>query len=105
MIIVAGELDCSSAYIRLRELNKSEDNVERRATGSSLMGLAAPWYRSGATSMELLIPCSYGGRALVLKGAEEIKLLAFRKFDGSEKVNHSSYLNERSANISNALEM
>ncbi|RWW70191.1 hypothetical protein BHE74_00022138 [Ensete ventricosum] len=45
----------------------------RRATGSSFMGLAAPWYRSGATSMELLIPCSHGGRALVLKGAEEVE--------------------------------
>ncbi|RWW03493.1 hypothetical protein GW17_00033345 [Ensete ventricosum] len=38
-------------------------------------------------------------------GTAAIELLAFRKFDGSEKVNHSSYLNERSANISNALEM
>ncbi|RRT31202.1 hypothetical protein B296_00058896, partial [Ensete ventricosum] len=61
-------------------------------------GLAAPWCRRGGTSMESLIPCSHEGRALVVKGAEE-------KFNGSEKANHSSYLNTRSANTSSASEV
>ncbi|RWW67145.1 hypothetical protein BHE74_00025431 [Ensete ventricosum] len=43
------------------------------ATGSSAMGLAAPWYRRGGTSMESLIPSSYGGRALVVKRVEEVE--------------------------------
>ncbi|RRT42111.1 hypothetical protein B296_00011276 [Ensete ventricosum] len=37
------------------------------------MGLATPWYRKGGTSMESSIPCSHGGRALVVKGVEEVK--------------------------------
>ncbi|RWW69565.1 hypothetical protein BHE74_00022821, partial [Ensete ventricosum] len=37
------------------------------------MGLAAPWYRRGGTSVESLIPCSHGGRALVVKGVEEVE--------------------------------
>ncbi|RZR88937.1 hypothetical protein BHM03_00016601 [Ensete ventricosum] len=42
-----------------------------KATDSRAMGLAAPWYRRGGTSVETSIPCSYRGRALVVKGAEE----------------------------------
>ncbi|RRT58226.1 hypothetical protein B296_00042598, partial [Ensete ventricosum] len=37
------------------------------------MGLAAPWYHRGETSVESLISCSHGGRALVVKGAEEVE--------------------------------
>ncbi|RWV81016.1 hypothetical protein GW17_00057610 [Ensete ventricosum] len=37
------------------------------------MGLATPWHRKGGTSMESLISCSHGGRALVTKGAEEVE--------------------------------
>ncbi|RRT67075.1 hypothetical protein B296_00035451 [Ensete ventricosum] len=55
MIGVARELDCFSAYIRLRESDKSEDQAE------------------GGTSLESSIPCSHGGRALVVKGAEEVE--------------------------------
>ncbi|RWW81607.1 hypothetical protein BHE74_00009985 [Ensete ventricosum] len=44
-----------------------------KAMDSRAMGLAAPWYRRGGTSVESSIPCSYGGRALVVKGAEEIE--------------------------------
>ncbi|RRT85855.1 hypothetical protein B296_00007579 [Ensete ventricosum] len=84
MIRATGELDCSSAYIRLREPNKSEDKTERicrsrrkgrrcEATYSSAMGLAAPWYRRGETFMESSISCSHGGRALVVKGAGEVE--------------------------------
>ncbi|RWV91370.1 hypothetical protein GW17_00046346 [Ensete ventricosum] len=97
------------------------------------MGLATPLYRRGGTSVGSLIPCSHGGRALIMKEAEEAenaeanskgvggkddredgtipkatktikdllqvgvkfglfraKLLAFRKFDGRETVNHNS---------------
>ncbi|RWW09209.1 hypothetical protein GW17_00027314 [Ensete ventricosum] len=37
------------------------------------MGLAAPWYRRCGTSVELSIPCSHGGRVLVVKGVEEVE--------------------------------
>ncbi|RZS14184.1 hypothetical protein BHM03_00045841 [Ensete ventricosum] len=40
---------------------------------SRAMGLATPWYRRGGTSIESSIPCSHGGRALVVKGAEEVE--------------------------------
>ncbi|RWW68333.1 hypothetical protein BHE74_00024154 [Ensete ventricosum] len=43
------------------------------ATYSRAMGLAAPWYRRDGTSVEALIPCSHGGRALVAKGVEEVE--------------------------------
>ncbi|RRT80275.1 hypothetical protein B296_00007144 [Ensete ventricosum] len=36
------------------------------------MGLGAPWYRRGGTSVESSIPCSHGGRALVVKGVDEV---------------------------------
>ncbi|RRT67860.1 hypothetical protein B296_00030607 [Ensete ventricosum] len=44
-----------------------------KATDSSAMGLAAPWYRRGGTSVESSIPCSHGRRALVVKGAKEVE--------------------------------
>ncbi|RRT49965.1 hypothetical protein B296_00014563 [Ensete ventricosum] len=44
-----------------------------KSTDSRAMGLAAPWYRGGRTSVESSIPCSHGGRALVTKGAEEVE--------------------------------
>ncbi|RWW05382.1 hypothetical protein GW17_00031345 [Ensete ventricosum] len=44
-----------------------------KSTNSRAMGLAAPWYRRGGTSMESSIPCSHGGRALVIKGVEELE--------------------------------
>ncbi|RWW32471.1 hypothetical protein GW17_00002842 [Ensete ventricosum] len=44
-----------------------------KVTESSAMGLAAPWYRRGGTSVESSIPCSHGGRALIVKGAEEVE--------------------------------
>ncbi|RRT47025.1 hypothetical protein B296_00042242 [Ensete ventricosum] len=67
----------AKAHIRLREPDKSEDKAEKRrrckTTDSRAMGLAAPWYRRGRTSMESLIPCSHRGRALVVKGAKEVE--------------------------------
>ncbi|RRT76211.1 hypothetical protein B296_00012656 [Ensete ventricosum] len=44
-----------------------------KATDSRAMGLVAPWYRRGGTSMESSIPCSHGGRAFVVKGAKEVE--------------------------------
>ncbi|RZR98398.1 hypothetical protein BHM03_00027749 [Ensete ventricosum] len=38
-----------------------------KATDSRAMGSATPWYRRGGTSVESSIPCSHGGRALVVK--------------------------------------
>ncbi|RRT32886.1 hypothetical protein B296_00005990 [Ensete ventricosum] len=71
MIGATGELDYISAHIHLREPSKSEDKAECKATDSRVMGLAAPLYHRGGTSVESSIPCSQGGRALVVKGAEE----------------------------------
>ncbi|RRT48532.1 hypothetical protein B296_00016828 [Ensete ventricosum] len=44
-----------------------------KATDSRAMDLAAPWYRRGGTSVESSIPCSHGGRTLVVKGAEDVE--------------------------------
>ncbi|RZR84154.1 hypothetical protein BHM03_00010919 [Ensete ventricosum] len=44
-----------------------------KSTDSRAMGLVAPWYHRCGTSMESSISCSHGGRALVVKGAEEVK--------------------------------
>ncbi|RWW26853.1 hypothetical protein GW17_00008744 [Ensete ventricosum] len=44
-----------------------------KATDSRAMGLAAPWYRRGGTYVESSTPYSHGGRALVVKGAEEVE--------------------------------
>ncbi|RRT57676.1 hypothetical protein B296_00024831 [Ensete ventricosum] len=37
------------------------------------MGLATPWYPRGETSVESSIACSHKGRALFVKGAEEVE--------------------------------
>ncbi|RRT49247.1 hypothetical protein B296_00009373 [Ensete ventricosum] len=55
MIEAARGLDCFSTHIRLREPDKSEDKAE------------------GETSVGSLIPCSHGGRTLVVKGVEEVE--------------------------------
>ncbi|RZR95763.1 hypothetical protein BHM03_00024642 [Ensete ventricosum] len=44
-----------------------------KTTDSWAMGLAAPWYRRGGTSMESSIPYSHRGRALVVKRAKEVE--------------------------------
>ncbi|RZS29381.1 hypothetical protein BHM03_00063105 [Ensete ventricosum] len=72
MIRTTGELDCFSAHIRW-EPDKSEDKTECNAMDSRAMGLAAPWYHKGRIFVESSIPCSHGGRTLVVKGAEEIE--------------------------------
>ncbi|RWV80806.1 hypothetical protein BHE74_00038397 [Ensete ventricosum] len=45
-----------------------------KATDSTVMGLAAPWYHKGGTSIESSILCSHGERALVVKGTEEVEI-------------------------------
>ncbi|RRT76124.1 hypothetical protein B296_00029802 [Ensete ventricosum] len=64
MIRVAEELDYFSAHIRLREPDKSKDKVK--------LGKVS-LYRIDETSVEPSISCSNGGRALVVKGVEEVK--------------------------------
>ncbi|RWW24537.1 hypothetical protein GW17_00011174 [Ensete ventricosum] len=44
-----------------------------KETDSRAMGLAAPWYHRHGTFVESSIPCSHGGRALVVKGAKEVE--------------------------------
>ncbi|RRT36165.1 hypothetical protein B296_00033924 [Ensete ventricosum] len=44
-----------------------------KATDRRAMGLGVSWYHRGGTSVESSIPCSHGGRALVVKGAEEVE--------------------------------
>ncbi|RWW37645.1 hypothetical protein BHE74_00057209 [Ensete ventricosum] len=73
MVRVTRELDCFNAHIRLKEPSKSKDKVECKATDSKAMSLATLCYCRGRTSMESSIPCSHGGRALVVKGAEEVE--------------------------------
>ncbi|RWW51452.1 hypothetical protein BHE74_00042198 [Ensete ventricosum] len=73
MIEAAEELDYFSAHIRLREPDKSEDKIDWKVTDSRATGLATPWYRRGGTFVESSIPCSHGGRALVIKGAKEVE--------------------------------
>ncbi|RWW05962.1 hypothetical protein GW17_00030736 [Ensete ventricosum] len=61
-----------SAIVPQRRIYRSRRKGRRcKATDSRAMGLAAPWYRRGRTSVESSIPCSHGGRTLVVKGAEE----------------------------------
>ncbi|RWW63693.1 hypothetical protein BHE74_00029122 [Ensete ventricosum] len=73
MIGAARDLDYFSAHIRLREPGKSKDKAECKATDSRAMGLAASWYRKHKTFVESSISCSHGGRALVVKEAEEVE--------------------------------
>ncbi|RWW47001.1 hypothetical protein BHE74_00047047 [Ensete ventricosum] len=44
-----------------------------KVTDCRTMGLVAPWYHRGGTSVESSISCSHGGRALVMKEAEEVE--------------------------------
>ncbi|RZS21724.1 hypothetical protein BHM03_00054397 [Ensete ventricosum] len=44
-----------------------------KAIDNSVMDLATPWYRRGGTSMESSILCSHRGKALVMKGVEEVE--------------------------------
>ncbi|RRT37286.1 hypothetical protein B296_00015123 [Ensete ventricosum] len=63
-----------STTVPQRRIYRSRRNGCRcKATDSRAMGLAAPWYHRSGTSVESLIPYSHGGRALVIKEAEEVE--------------------------------
>ncbi|RZS05541.1 hypothetical protein BHM03_00036068 [Ensete ventricosum] len=51
------------------------DLIIQRCKGmdSRAMSFTAPWYRRDGTSVESSIPCSHGGRALVIKGVENVE--------------------------------
>ncbi|RRT45365.1 hypothetical protein B296_00046667 [Ensete ventricosum] len=63
--------ECHSAAEADLPMARNEHKCE--ATYSRAMGLAVPWYCRGKTSVEASIPCSHGGRALVVKGAEKVE--------------------------------
>ncbi|RZR94996.1 hypothetical protein BHM03_00023779 [Ensete ventricosum] len=70
---VIKEVDSEECYNAVKvDLPIVEKRYRCKATDRA-MGLAVPWYHRGGTSMESSIPCSYGGRALVMKGAEEVQ--------------------------------
>ncbi|CAL9779714.1 unnamed protein product, partial [Musa acuminata subsp. burmannicoides] len=54
----------SEEYHRDISTDREEKGCRCEATDSRAMGMAAPWYRRGGTSVKSLIPCSHGGRAL-----------------------------------------
>ncbi|RZR88547.1 hypothetical protein BHM03_00016154 [Ensete ventricosum] len=63
-----------SVTVPQRRIYRSRRKGRRcKATDSRAMGLATPLYRRGRTSMESSIPCSHGGRALIMKRAEEVE--------------------------------
>ncbi|RRT65308.1 hypothetical protein B296_00041158 [Ensete ventricosum] len=75
------ELDCFSAYIRLRELDKLEDKAEGAQLPKKLsvdqngggLGEGVTMTQRGETSVDSSITCFYGGRALVIKEAKEVE--------------------------------
>ncbi|RWW13113.1 hypothetical protein GW17_00023191 [Ensete ventricosum] len=95
----AGELDCFSAHIRLREPEKSEDKTEGAQLPKSKASvkkeveechrggstnreernvdarqrILGPWAWQHHATVEVGLPCSYGGRALIVKGIEEVE--------------------------------
>ncbi|RWV96156.1 hypothetical protein GW17_00041152 [Ensete ventricosum] len=63
-----------STTVPQRRIYRSRRKGRRCKTmDSRAMGLVAPWYCKGGTSVESSIPCSHGGRALVVKGVEEVE--------------------------------
>ncbi|RZR91644.1 hypothetical protein BHM03_00019810, partial [Ensete ventricosum] len=67
-------LQCSHSLKGARQVRGQGRKGRRcKTTDSRAMGLVAPWYRRGGTSVESSIPCSHGERALVVKGAEEVE--------------------------------
>ncbi|RRT41351.1 hypothetical protein B296_00047975 [Ensete ventricosum] len=51
----------------------AKEGMQMQIMDSKAIGLAAPWYLRGRTFVESSIPCSHRGRALVVKGAEEVE--------------------------------
>ncbi|RRT45913.1 hypothetical protein B296_00048691 [Ensete ventricosum] len=61
-----------STTVPQRRIYRSRRN-RCKVTNSRAMGLTTPWYRRGGTSVESSILCSHRGRALVIKGVEEVE--------------------------------
>ncbi|RZR94418.1 hypothetical protein BHM03_00023103 [Ensete ventricosum] len=60
-----------STTVPQRQIYRSRRKGYRcKAMDSKAMSLTALWYRRGETSVESSIPCSNGGRALVVKGGQ-----------------------------------
>ncbi|RWW15487.1 hypothetical protein GW17_00020680 [Ensete ventricosum] len=73
-VSVRKEVDSKEHHSAIEaDLPIAKEGCRGKATDSRAMGLASPWYRRGGTFMESSIPCSHGGRALVIKGAEEVE--------------------------------
>ncbi|RWW16448.1 hypothetical protein GW17_00019670 [Ensete ventricosum] len=63
-----------SVIVSQRRIYRSRRKGRRcKTTDNRAMSFIAPWYRRCETSVESSIPCSQGGRALVVKGAEEVE--------------------------------
>ncbi|RWV83691.1 hypothetical protein GW17_00054671 [Ensete ventricosum] len=63
----------AAIMVKLGSKDLSTGQEDTKATNIRVMGLATLWYRRGGTSVESPIPCSYGGRALVVKWVEEVE--------------------------------
>ncbi|RWW76651.1 hypothetical protein BHE74_00015248 [Ensete ventricosum] len=69
---VKKEVDSEECPVSQKRIYRSRrKRLKCKATDCRAMGLAAPWYCRGGTFVESSIPCSHG-RALVVKGAEEV---------------------------------
>ncbi|RWW24314.1 hypothetical protein BHE74_00033939 [Ensete ventricosum] len=63
-----------SVTVPQRRIYRSRGKGHRcKATDSRTMGLATPWDCKGRISVESSIPCSHGGRVLVVKGDEKVE--------------------------------
>ncbi|RWW50336.1 hypothetical protein BHE74_00043424 [Ensete ventricosum] len=63
----------SSTVPQRRIYRSQRKGCKCKVMDSRAMSLTAPWYRRGGTSVESSIPFSHGGRALVIKGADEME--------------------------------
>ncbi|RWW33627.1 hypothetical protein BHE74_00001108 [Ensete ventricosum] len=63
----------SATMLQKRIYQSRRKRRKCKVTDSTTMGLATPWYHRGETFVESSIPCSHGGRALVVKQAEEVE--------------------------------
>ncbi|RZR86153.1 hypothetical protein BHM03_00013294 [Ensete ventricosum] len=63
-----------SSTVPQRQIYRSQRKGCRcKVMDSRAMSLTTPWYRRDETSVESSIPCSHGGRALVIKWPEEME--------------------------------
>ncbi|RWW49930.1 hypothetical protein BHE74_00043843 [Ensete ventricosum] len=73
-VLVRKEMDSEECHSAAEaDLPMARKGHRCEATDSRVIGLAAPWYHIGGTSVEASTPCSHGGRVLVAKGVEEVE--------------------------------